>query len=151
MGRVASADGLSLHAEAHGSGPPILFSCPLNTTCENWRPQVTPLVAAGLRVVLWDYRGHGRSDAPADPTGYAIERVVDDLVVNMVDVGEETGELDTMLYKVADTYDEEVAVLTESLVSLMEPLLIVFLGGAVGFIVVALFMPLVSLITNLSK
>jgi type IV pilus assembly protein PilC len=56
-----------------------------------------------------------------------------------------------MLYKVADTYDEEVAVLTESLVSLMEPLLIVFLGGAVGFIVIALFMPLVSLITNLSK
>ena len=50
-------------------------------------------------------------------------QVVDDLVVNMVDVGEETGELDTMLYKVADTYDEEVAVLTESLMSLMEPLL----------------------------
>ncbi len=78
------------------------------------------------------------------------QRVVDDLVVNMVDVGEETGELDTMLYKVADTYDEEVAVLTESLVSLMEPLLIIFLGGAVGFIVISLFMPLVSLITKLS-
>ena len=46
----------------------------------------------------------------------------------MVDVGEETGELDTMLYKVADTYDEEVAVLTESLTSLMEPLLIIVLG-----------------------
>ena len=45
------------------------------------------------------------------------QRIVDDMVVNMVDVGEETGELDTMLYKVADTYDEEVAVLTESLVS----------------------------------
>ncbi len=56
------------------------------------------------------------------------QRVVDDLVVNMVDVGEETGELDTMLYKVADTYDEEVAVLTESLVSLMEPLLIIVPG-----------------------
>ena len=42
------------------------------------------------------------------------------MVVNMVDVGEETGELDTMLYKVADTYDEEVAVLTDSLMSLME-------------------------------
>jgi type IV pilus assembly protein PilC len=77
-------------------------------------------------------------------------RVVDDLTVNMVDVGEETGELDTMLYKVADTYDEEVAVITESLVSLMEPLLIIFLGGAVGFIVIALFMPLVKLITDLS-
>jgi len=76
--------------------------------------------------------------------------VVDDLVVNMVDVGEESGELDTMLYKVADTYDEEVAVLTESLMSLMEPLLIVFLGGAVGFIVIALFMPLIKLITDLS-
>ncbi|MBU6276180.1 MAG: type II secretion system F family protein [Planctomycetes bacterium] len=76
--------------------------------------------------------------------------VVDDLVVNMVDVGEESGELDTMLYKVADTYDEEVAVLTESLTSLMEPLLIIFLGGAVGFIVIALFMPLIKLITDLS-
>lgn len=76
--------------------------------------------------------------------------VVDDLVVNMVDVGEESGELDTMLYKVADTYDEEVAVLTESLTSLMEPLLIIFLGGAVGFIVIALFMPLIKLIQDLS-
>ena len=78
-------------------------------------------------------------------------RVADDLVVNMVDVGEETGELDTMLYKVADTYDEEVAVITDSLMSLLEPLMIVFLGGAVGFIVISLFMPLVSLITNLSQ
>jgi type IV pilus assembly protein PilC len=77
-------------------------------------------------------------------------RVVDDLVVNMVDVGEETGELDTMLYKVADTYDDEVAVITDSLMSLLEPLLIVFLGGAVGFIVISLFLPLVSLIQNLS-
>ena len=78
-------------------------------------------------------------------------RVVDDLVVNMVDVGEETGELDTMLYKVADTFDDEVSVITDSLMSLLEPLLIVFLGGAVGFIVISLFMPLVSLITNLSQ
>ncbi len=78
------------------------------------------------------------------------QRVVDDLVVNMVDVGEETGELDTMLYKVADTYDEEVAVLTDGLTKLMEPLLIIFLGGAVGFIVIALFMPLVKLIEGLS-
>ncbi|MEX2118543.1 MAG: type II secretion system F family protein [Pirellulales bacterium] len=77
-------------------------------------------------------------------------RIVDDLVVNMVDVGEETGELDTMLYKVADNYDEEVAVLTESLLSLLEPLLIVVLGVMVGFIVVALFLPLVSLIEKLT-
>ncbi len=78
------------------------------------------------------------------------QRVLDDMVINMVDVGEETGELDTMLYKVADTFDEEVAVLTDSLMSLMEPLLIILLGGMVGFIVIALFMPLISLITKLS-
>ncbi|MEM6330424.1 MAG: type II secretion system F family protein [Planctomycetota bacterium] len=76
--------------------------------------------------------------------------IVDEIVVNMVDVGEETGELDTMLYKVADVYDEEVAVLTDGLTKLMEPLLIIFLGGAVGFIVVALFIPLVDLINKLS-
>ncbi len=78
------------------------------------------------------------------------QRIVSDMVVNMVDVGEETGELDTMLYKVADTYDDEVAVLTESLMSLMEPLMIVVLGGMVGFIVIALFMPLVKLISSLT-
>jgi type IV pilus assembly protein PilC len=78
------------------------------------------------------------------------QRVVDDIVVNMVDVGEETGELDTMLYKVADTYDDEVAVLTDGLTKLMEPLLIIFLGGAVGFIVIALFVPLVDLISGLT-
>ena len=79
------------------------------------------------------------------------QRIVDDIVVNMVDVGEETGELDTMLYKVADVYDEEVAVLTDGLTKLMEPLLIIFLGGAVGFIVISLFLPLVKLIEGLSK
>jgi type IV pilus assembly protein PilC len=92
--------------------------------------------------------------AAACGAGYYMMRmsrqVVDDLVVNMVDVGEETGELDTMLYKVADTYDAEVAVLTDSLMSLLEPLLILFLGGAVGFIVISLFLPLVTLISNLS-
>ncbi|MEE3370033.1 MAG: type II secretion system F family protein [Planctomycetota bacterium] len=77
-------------------------------------------------------------------------RVVDDIVVNMVDVGEQTGELDTMLYKVADVFDEEVKVMTDGLMALLEPLLIIFLGGAVGFIVVALFMPLIDLITNLT-
>ena len=59
--------------------------------------------------------------------------------------------LDPMLLKIADTYDEEVAVLTDSLMSLMEPLMIIVLGGMVGFIVIALFLPLISLITNLSK
>ena len=72
--------------------------------------------------------------------------VVDPIVVNMVDVGEETGELDKMLVKVADTYDEEVDHLVGSLVNAMEPIMIIFLGGTIGFIVVSLFLPLVDLI-----
>ena len=77
-------------------------------------------------------------------------RIVDDIVVNMIDVGEETGDLDTMLNKIADNYEEEVEVLVDSLVSLLEPIMIVVLGGIIGFIVIALFMPLIQLITKLS-
>jgi type IV pilus assembly protein PilC len=77
-------------------------------------------------------------------------KIVDDMVVNMVDVGEETGDLDTMLNKVADVYDEEVDVLVESLISLLEPIMIVILGLIVGTIVVALFMPLLGLLEGLS-
>ncbi len=74
--------------------------------------------------------------------------VCDALVVNMVDVGEETGELDKMLLKVADNYDEEVDVAVASLVSLLEPVMVIALGGLVGFIVLALFMPLVTLMQS---
>ena len=78
-------------------------------------------------------------------------RLVDDMVVNMVDVGEETGDLDTMLYKIADVYDEEVDVLVEALISMLEPIMIVILGFIVGTIVIALFMPLLGLLEGLSN
>lgn len=77
-------------------------------------------------------------------------KVVDGLVTNMIDVGEETGELDKMLLKVADNYEEEIDTAVASLVSLIEPIMVAFLGGIVGFIVVALFMPLVQLIQSVS-
>ena len=77
-------------------------------------------------------------------------KIVDDMVVNMVDVGEETGALDDMLYRVADVYDEEVEVKVESLVSLLEPIMVVVLGLIVGFIVIALFLPLIKLLNDLS-
>ena len=77
-------------------------------------------------------------------------RVCDGIVVNMIDVGEETGDLDKMLMKVADNYDEEVDVAVSALVSVIEPIMVVVLGGIVGFIIVALFMPLVSLINAVS-
>jgi len=76
-------------------------------------------------------------------------RVVDAMVVNMIDVGEETGDLDKMLIKVADVYDEDVDSMVNSLVSLLEPAMILILGGTVGFIVIALFSPLVKLMQEL--
>ncbi|MBN2561190.1 MAG: type II secretion system F family protein [Phycisphaerae bacterium] len=77
-------------------------------------------------------------------------KVVDNLVVNMVDVGEETGDLDKMLIKVADNYDDEVETLVAGLVSMLEPIMVIFLGVMVGFIVVSMFLPMVSLINNLT-
>jgi type IV pilus assembly protein PilC len=78
-------------------------------------------------------------------------KVCDAIVVNMIDVGEETGDLDSMLMKVADNYDEEVDVAVASLLSLLEPFMVVILGGIVGTIVLALFLPLVSMIESVSS
>ncbi|MBM4042226.1 MAG: type II secretion system F family protein [Planctomycetes bacterium] len=84
-------------------------------------------------------------DCLAGPLGRT--RVVDPMVVSMVDVGEETGWLDKMLIKVADIYDEDVDALVRGLLSLIEPFLVITLGVCVGFIVVALFLPMVSIMT----
>jgi type IV pilus assembly protein PilC len=78
-------------------------------------------------------------------------RIVDPMVVNMIDVGEETGELDKMLIKVADTYDDEVETLVASMVSLLEPVMVITLGLIVGFIVVSMFMPMVGLLSQMQK
>lgn len=76
-------------------------------------------------------------------------KTCDAIVVNMIDVGEETGDMDAMLMKIADNYDEEVDVAVESLVSLLEPLMVVVLGGMVGTIVVAMFLPMIKMIESL--
>jgi type IV pilus assembly protein PilC len=78
-------------------------------------------------------------------------KVCDDMVVNMVDVGEETGELDRMLIKVADVYDEDVDNLVAALVTVMEPIIVIVLGAVVGTIVIALFMPLLAIIGELGS
>lgn len=83
----------------------------------------------------------------ADPL--AQSGIFDDIVINMIDVGEETGELDKMLVKIADNYDEEVDAAVEGLMSIMEPVMIIGMGGTIGFIVIALFMPLIELIKGL--
>lgn len=76
-------------------------------------------------------------------------KVCDAIVVNMIDVGEETGDMDAMLLKIADNYDEEVDVEVAGLIKLIEPLLIVFLGVIIGGIVIAMFLPLVAMIESL--
>ncbi|MCX5718793.1 MAG: type II secretion system F family protein, partial [Nitrospirae bacterium] len=69
------------------------------------------------------------------------------MVTHMIAVGESTGALDSMLSKIAEFYDEEVDAAVANLTAMMEPLLMVFLGGAVGFIVIAMYLPIFKLIT----
>ena len=64
------------------------------------------------------------------------------MVVQMISVGEATGALDTMLNKIADFYDDEVDAAVEALTSMLEPLLMVFLGGAIGGLVIAMYLPI---------
>ncbi len=71
------------------------------------------------------------------------------MVVQMIGVGESTGALDTMLNKIADFYEEEVDVAVDGLTSLMEPILMVFLGGVVGGLLIAMYMPIFSLAGNI--
>jgi type IV pilus assembly protein PilC len=78
------------------------------------------------------------------------ESVFPDMVTSMVDVGEETGELSAMLTRIADNYDEDVDNAVSSITSIIEPIMIVFLALVVGFIVIALFLPIVEIIKQLS-
>jgi len=77
--------------------------------------------------------------------------VFDPMVIGMIDVGEETGTLAEMMLRVADTYDDEVDTAVEGLTSLLEPLLIVFLALIVGTIVIAMFLPLLSLMRGFGQ
>jgi type IV pilus assembly protein PilC len=72
------------------------------------------------------------------------------IVVSMVEVGEETGELPEMLMKIADNYDDEVDNTVAGMTSIIEPILIICLALIVGTIVISLFLPLISIIGKLS-
>jgi type IV pilus assembly protein PilC len=74
-------------------------------------------------------------------------KVFPPMVIQMIAVGESTGALDSMMEKIADFYDEEVDQAVENLTSMIEPMLMVFLGGTVGFIVIAMYLPIFKLIT----
>ena len=123
------------------AGVPILEAVLITRdTCGNW---------------LYERALNNVHDSIRDGESFAVplrnSKVVDSLVVNMIDVGEETGDMDVMLTKIADNYDEEVDVAVGSLLSLLEPFMVVVLGGIVGTIVLALFMPLVEMIEKVGK
>ena len=80
----------------------------------------------------------------------SITNVFPQMVISMIEVGEETGRLPEMLDRIADTYDEEVDNAVGALTSMLEPLMIVFMGLIVGTIVIAMFLPLIGLIDGLS-
>ena len=67
------------------------------------------------------------------------------MVGHMVAVGEETGQLETMLSKIADFYETEVDAKVKALTALIEPMMIVFVGGVVGFIVISMYLPIFSI------
>lgn len=121
------------------AGVPILEAITITKeTCGNW------VFERALGKVHDSIR---EGESFAEPLRQA--KVCDSIVVNMIDVGEETGDMDSMLLKIADNYDEEVDTAVASLVSLLEPLLVIVLGLIVGVIVVAMFLPLVAMIEGL--
>jgi type IV pilus assembly protein PilC len=71
------------------------------------------------------------------------------MVVQMIAVGEQTGAMDAMLSKIADFYDDEVDTAVEALTSLLEPLMMVFLGGSIGAILIAMYLPIFKLAENI--
>jgi type IV pilus assembly protein PilC len=118
------------------SGVPILQS--LDIVAETVNNEV---IARAVKDVQSSVK---EGESLATPLGR--HKVFPPMVVQMMAVGEETGALDTMLEKIADFYDDEVGAAVESLTSLIEPLMIAVVGGAVGTIVICLYMPLFNII-----
>ncbi len=108
---------------------------------------------AGNKVVeraLRDCREGIRNGKPLAAT-LAQHSVMPSMVTHMIDTGEQTGALDALLEKVAEFYESEVAAMVDSLTSILEPLMIVFIGGMVGFIVISLYLPMFSFIKDMNN
>lgn len=123
------------------SGVPILQALEItsNTVGNVLMAEAVENVRAGVK----------EGDSIARPLGQS--PLFPPMVTQMLAIGEETGALDTMLNKVSDFYDSEVSATVEALTALLEPLLMVFLGVVVGTIVIALYMPIFSLISQFSQ
>jgi type IV pilus assembly protein PilC len=102
------------------------------------------VVEAAMADVIGSVKAGGTLASPLSQAG-----VFPAMVSQMVAVGEETGELDTMLSKIADFYDDEVAAAVKALTSIMEPVMIIVVGGIVGVIVVSMYLPLFSVYNSI--
>jgi type IV pilus assembly protein PilC len=146
---------------------PVVGQIASKSCIARWTRTLGTLIGAGVPIleainITSETAGNAVYESMLDKVNHAIRqgdtfanplkasKTVDSLVVNMIDVGEETGDLDKMMHKIADQYDEQVDVLVGSLMSLLEPIIIVVLGSIVLVIVMAIFMPLVQMITGLS-
>jgi type IV pilus assembly protein PilC len=124
-----------------GAGVPILDA--INVSCETAGNEVFSNMLNNV------HNSIRQGDTFATPLRQS--KTVDLIVSNMVAVGEETGDLDKMLLKVADNFDEQVDVLVASLMSMLEPIMIIVLGGIVMVIVMAVFLPMIQVITSLGS
>lgn len=145
FGDLTRKSGISRFSRTLGtlvtSGVPILQA--LNIT----RDTAGNAVISGAISQVHDSVREGESIVqPLEASG-----VFPPMVISMIDVGEETGQLPEMLLKIADVYDDEVDNAVTGLTSLLEPVMIVFLAVIVGTIVIALFLPLISIITGMQE
>lgn len=104
------------------------------------------IVADAIHAVHESVKEGETITAPLEASG-----IFPPMVISMVDVGEQTGALPEMLMKIADTYDDEVDNAVAAMTSLLEPIMIIFLAGIVGSIVIALFLPLITIIDQLGE
>jgi len=117
------------------AGVPILMSLEITAETAN-----NGVIANAVAAVQTSVR---EGESVAKPLAH--HAVFPSMVVQMMAVGEETGAMDEMLVKIADFYDDEVTALTDSLTAMLEPLMIGVLGGIVGSMVIALYMPMFSI------
>ena len=139
MQKVAIARWSRTLASLTAAGVPILQAIEITgKTAGN------AVIEAAMDDVITSVKGGGTISEPLRKS-----TVFPPMVAHMVGVGEETGALDTMLAKIADFYDSEVEAAVKALTSIMEPVMIILVGGIVGVIVVSMYMPLFSVYNSI--
>jgi type IV pilus assembly protein PilC len=137
--KTASAQFCRTMSSLSRAGVPILMSLEI-------------LKETASNSVVCDAISNSRSDISEGvplSTALAMKRVFPDMMVSMLAIGEETGEMDAMLSKVADFYEDEVTTMVKALTSMIEPIMIVLVGIIVGSILLAMYLPMFSVFEHI--